>query len=60
MKGAIKSQIPDMDDNTKNTSFFLRMIGNRKFDDVKVPDSSEGDDDQMAENQLFRVFTNVC
>lgn len=56
MKNAIKSQIPDMDDNTKS-AFYLRII-NTKLDDVKVADSSkvaEENDDQENE-ELYRVM----
>ncbi|XP_070154598.1 serine/threonine-protein phosphatase 4 regulatory subunit 1 isoform X2 [Polyergus mexicanus] len=46
-KGAIKSQISDMDDNTKSP-FYLPMI-NVRHDNVKTSDSSEGNDSQKKE-----------
>ncbi|XP_011880997.1 PREDICTED: serine/threonine-protein phosphatase 4 regulatory subunit 1-like isoform X1 [Vollenhovia emeryi] len=49
-KGAIKSQIPDMDEK----SFYLPMM-NVRHDSVEVSsDSSEGDDDQMTEICVYK------
>lgn len=57
-KGVNKSQISDMDDNTKS-SFYVPVMNVRMCDDVKKTDSSrtEGDDDQMPESviQLYKV-----
>lgn len=63
MKGALKSQIPDMDEdmisNTKyrynaKSSFYLPVM-NVRHDDIKVSDSLEGD-----ENDSCRESLNVC
>lgn len=46
-KGAMKSQMSDMDDNSKSP-FYLPMI-NVRHDNVKTSDSSEGNDSQKKE-----------
>lgn len=56
-KGAIKSQISDMDDNTKSP-FYLPMM---KHDNVKTSDSSEGYDCQKEDCWLqFQIKYKVC
>lgn len=55
-KGAIKSQICDMDDNSKSIPFYLPMM---KLDNVKTSDSSEGYDREKDLLQL-RIKHQVC
>lgn len=54
-KGAIKSQISDMEDNTKSP-FYLPVM---KHDNVKTSDSSEGYDREKLDAQL-RIKYQVC
>ncbi|XP_077271693.1 serine/threonine-protein phosphatase 4 regulatory subunit 1 isoform X2 [Temnothorax americanus] len=56
MKGAIKSQIPDIDDSSKS-SFYLPVM-NVRHDSVKILDTSEKKDRERALYEELRIMCN--